>query len=219
MKQASPAQTSRDTARAPVDPDLVGLSENENSAPGVHELAASIVFVGAFLTIAGAWFFELVLGLQPCALCLTQRTPYYIGVALAGAAAFVAWSRAQAANSPQHEVWLRTRPVLVRLALAALAVIFVVSAGLGTYHAGVEWQLWQGPTGCTGLDTTPGSVGDLLSALDTVRVVPCDEAPWVFLGLSLAGWNALISLVLAGIAAAGAWAKPERVAPRAPFYY
>ncbi|MEM7565850.1 MAG: disulfide bond formation protein B [Pseudomonadota bacterium] len=219
MNQAHQTSSSYGRSDAPTDPDLVGVKDRENTAPGVHEVAASVVFIGAFLTIAGAWFFELVLGLQPCALCLTQRTPYYIGVVLAGITAFLAWSRMQAAETPQQEVWLRTRPFLVRVGLGALALLFLGSAGLGVYHAGVEWQLWQGPTGCTGMDTTPGSVGDLLSALDTVRVVPCDEAPWVFLGLSLAGWNALISLGLAGVAAIGALAKPDRVMPRTPFYY
>jgi disulfide bond formation protein DsbB len=77
------------------------------------------------------------------------------------------------------------------------------NAGLGAYHAGVEWGLWQGPTDCTGpmLDL---SKGGLLDNLDKVKVVPCDKVQWRFLGLSLAGYNVLISLLMAAIAGWGA---------------
>ena len=68
------------------------------------------------------------------------------------------------------------------------------NAGLGTYHAGVEWGFWQGPTDCTGPVGNLGSAGDLLERLDTVKVIRCDEVQWRFLGLSLAGYNVLISL-------------------------
>jgi disulfide bond formation protein DsbB len=83
------------------------------------------------------------------------------------------------------------------LTLAALA-----NAVLGGYHAGVEWGFWQGPTDCTGpmLDL---SKGGLLDNLDKVKVVRCDEVQWKFLGLSLAGYNVLISLLVAAIAAWG----------------
>ena len=72
---------------------------------------------------------------------------------------------------------------------------------LGAYHAGVEWKFWQGPTDCTGPVVNLGSAGDLLERLDTVKVIRCDEVQWRFLGLSLAGYNVLISLLMAAIAA------------------
>jgi disulfide bond formation protein DsbB len=93
-----------------------------------------------------------------------------------------------------------------RLLLAGLAVLAVAALGnavLGTYHAGVEWQFWQGPTDCTGPIGNLGSAGSLLERLDTVKVIRCDEVQWRFLGLSLAGYNVLISLLMAGIAAWG----------------
>ena len=65
---------------------------------------------------------------------------------------------------------------------------------LGTYHSGVEWGFWQGPTDCTGPIGNLGSAGNLLQRLDTVKVIRCDEVQWRFLGLSLAGYNVLISL-------------------------
>ena len=77
------------------------------------------------------------------------------------------------------------------------------NAGLGAYHAGVEWHFWQGPTDCTGPVGNLGSAGNLLERLDTVKVVRCDEVQWRFLGLSLAGYNVLISLLMAAIAAWG----------------
>ena len=94
----------------------------------------------------------------------------------------------------------RALPVagLVLLAAAALG-----NAGLGAYHAGVEWGLWQGPTDCTGSIGGLGSAGGLLDRLDSVKVIRCDEVQWRFLGISLAGYNVLISLVMAAVAAWG----------------
>ena len=83
---------------------------------------------------------------------------------------------------------------LVLLALATLA-----NAGLGSYHAGVEWGFWKGPTECTGPLVDLGKAGNLLQRLDTVKVIRCDEVQWRFLGLSLAGYNVLISLLMAAI--------------------
>lgn len=94
------------------------------------------------------------------------------------------------------------RPLLLA-GLAILALAALGNAGLGTYHSGVEWGLWKGPTDCSGPVVNLGSAGDLLSRLDTVKVVRCDEVQWRFLGLSLAGYNVLISLSMAAIAAWG----------------
>ena len=147
------------------------------------------IAVVATLTIAGAWFFELVLDIRPCPLCLEQRYAYYLMIPLAFATAMAAAKRAP-------------RMLLLGgfgiLALAALA-----NAGLGIYHAGVEWRFWQGPTDCSGPVIDLGSAGSLLQRLETVKVVRCDDVQWRFLGLSLAGYNALISLGLAALAVAG----------------
>ena len=90
--------------------------------------------------------------------------------------------------------------------LAGLAILVLAALGnawLGAYHAGVEWRFWQGPTDCTGPVVNLGSAGSLLERLDTVKVIRCDEVQWRFLGLSLAGYNVLISLLMAAIAAWG----------------
>ena len=83
-----------------------------------------------------------------------------------------------------------------------------MSAGLGAYHSGVEWGFFAGPSDCGGgSGAAAGSVGDFMNQLQTTRVVSCTEAAWRFLGLSLAGWNVLISLGLAAFAALAASRK------------
>ena len=151
--------------------------------------AALAVLVVAAATLAGAWYFQLVLDIRPCPLCLEQRYAYYLAVPLAALTAVAAFLRAP-------------RGLLVA-GLGILAIAALGNAVLGTYHAGVEWGLWQGPTDCTGPVGNLGSAGTLLERLDTVKVIRCDEVQWRFLGLSLAGYNVLISLLMAAIAARG----------------
>jgi disulfide bond formation protein DsbB len=168
---------------AAANPSQQGIASN----PAL--LAALAITVISAATLAGAWFFQLVLDIRPCPLCLEQRYAYYLALPLALLVAFVA-SR----DAP--------RPVLLAgLALLALAALY--NAWLGGYHAGVEWKFWQGPTDCSGSVVDLGSAGTLLERLDTVKVIRCDEVQWRFLGLSLAGYNVLISLAMAAIAAWG----------------
>jgi disulfide bond formation protein DsbB len=159
------------------------------SMAGNPALTAALAITGiAAATLAGAWFFQLVLGLVPCPLCLEQRYAYYLAVPLGVLVAIAA-----AKDAP--------RPVLLA-GLALLTLAALGNAVLGFYHAGVEWKFFQGPTDCTGAVGNLGSAGNLLARLDTVKVIRCDEVQWTFLGLSLAGYNALISLLMAAI---GAW--------------
>ena len=141
-------------------------------------------------TIGGALVFEHVFGYVPCKLCLMQRNPYYLAILGALAAAAL--------------------PALDWGGPRLLALIFIVSAGLGAYHAGVEWGFCRAERLRRHPRRRPGGMGDFLNQLQTTRVVNCTEAAWRFLGLSLAGWNVLISLGLAGFAAALALAGGER---------
>lgn len=152
-------------------------------------VAAALVAVIAVATIAGAWFFELALDIRPCPLCLEQRYAYYLSIPVAVLVAIAAGRGAP-------------RGVLVG-GLVILALAALANAVLGGYHAGVEWKFWQGPTGCSGPVADLGKAGSLLERLDTVKVIRCDEVQWRFLGLSLAGYNVLISLLMAGIAGWG----------------
>ena len=151
--------------------------------------AALAVLVIAAATIAGAWYFQLVLGLQPCPMCLEQRYAYYLAIPLAALVALAAGLHAP-------------RGLLI-CGLVALALATLGNAVFGVYHAGVEWKFWAGPTECTGAVGNFGSAANLLEQLDKVKVVRCDEIQWTFLGLSLAGYSALVSLLTAAIAAWG----------------
>jgi disulfide bond formation protein DsbB len=161
-----------------------------------HPIASAAIAVAVIglATILGAYFFQYVIGLPPCPLCLEQRVAYYISIPLA---ALILLGVSVGSS----------RKVAI-LALVVIAGFMLWNAGLGVYHSGVEWGWWQGPQDCSGPLTDIGSRGGLLEQLQNVRVVRCDEAAWRFLGLSLAGYNALISLALAAIAlwgAAAAW--------------
>lgn len=155
--------------------------------------AALAVALAAAATVGGALVFEHGFGYVPCKLCLIQRNPYYIAIPLGLVAALLPprWARAA--------LWL-------------LALVFIVSAGLGAYHSGVEWGFFAGPSDCGGgSGAGSGTMGDFLNQLQTTRVVSCTEAAWRFLGLSLAGWNVLISLALVAFAAKAATDKGFRV--------
>ncbi len=148
------------------------------------------VLMIAIVTIAIAWFFQLVLGYIPCKLCLQQRIPYYVGISLA-IVVLIVLARGASVK-------------IAKLALIALMLVFLVSTALGAYHAGVEWGFWLGPNDCGGtIAGGPAKVGDLLSAIESSKVVSCTHASWRLFGLSMAGWNAVVSLIMAGIAAHG----------------
>ena len=164
-------------------------SSRVKAAASPARTAGLAVAAIAAATLAGAWFFQLVLQILPCQLCLEQRYAYYVAVPLAALVALAA-----ARGAPRN--------VLIA-GLAILAIAVLGNAVLGTYHSGVEWGFWQGPTECTGPVGNLGSAGNLLERLDTVKVVRCDEVQWRFLGLSLAGYNVLISLAMAAIACWG----------------
>jgi len=130
-----------------------------------HWLALGIPAV----LLGGAYCFEYLGGLPPCEMCWWQRWPHFAAVALALAGFVVPWR------------W----PLV---ALAALAIL--VSGLIGGFHAGVEYGWWEGITGCS--ISVAGS-DDPLAAIMNAPLIRCDVAPWELLGISLAGWNFLIS--------------------------
>jgi disulfide bond formation protein DsbB len=155
--------------------------------------AAILVLAAAAATLAGAWTFQ-ALGYEPCELCLKQRYPYYAALPLTAAAIFLA------RNAP---------PFAAKGILWALAAMFVASAAFGAYHAGVEWKFWPGPTECTGEFVKPANMESFRQQLQNFHIVRCDEVSLRILGLSLAGWNLVVSAGLAALAALGATA-PEK---------
>jgi disulfide bond formation protein DsbB len=151
--------------------------------------AALAIFVLSAAAILGAWYFEFVLKLAPCPLCLQQRLPYYVVIALSLLTAIAALVRAPAK--------------LVAVGFVVILIAVLSGAALGAFHSGVEWRWWPGPADCSGPMTNLKANGPLLDQLQSVHVVRCDEAAWRFLGLSLAGYNVLVSLVMAALAAGG----------------
>lgn len=161
--------------------------------------AAFLIAVVAALTVGGALVFEHGFGYVPCMLCLWERWPYYAGAVLALVAGLLARDSGDGA---------------ARLLLFAIAALFVGGAVLGVYHAGVEWGFWPGPSSCAGADAAPTSAGDLMKQMSRTRIVPCDSAAWRLFGVSLAGYNALISAALAGLAFTAARRREARLVPK-----
>ena len=172
---------------------IAALADHARTRP--WPLAALVVALGGMLTILGAYYFEYIVGLPPCPLCLEQRVPYYVMIPLGFAVAGLAFAGGPA--------------LAVRLGLVVLAGLMVWAAALGVYHAGAEWGFWQGPTSCAAPATIARTPGDLLRQLQSgPPPVDCTVAAWRFLGLSLAGWNVVVATMLAGIALFGASRRP-----------
>jgi disulfide bond formation protein DsbB len=128
--------------------------------------------------MAGALGSQFIGGLFPCEMCHWQRWPHYTAIVLA-ALAFVV-----------------PVPALKRALVALAALAILVSGGIGVFHAGVEYHWWQGITACsTTMQGSGGSVEDMLKRIMDAPVVRCDVAQWSLFGISLAGFNAIISLV------------------------
>ncbi|NDW06404.1 disulfide bond formation protein B [Jiella pacifica] len=161
-------------------------------------LASGFLLAGMAITVGSALVFQYVGGYIPCALCLQERIPYYVGVPIALVAFVAAAGRASAP--------------LTRGLLFLLGLIMLVSLGLAVYHAGVEWHLWAGPAGCSQVGGGDLGTGDLLADIDAVKPPSCDAAAGRFLGLSFAGWNAVASAFFAAVGLRSAFAKADRFA-------
>lgn len=148
--------------------------------------AVIVMLAVVALTLGGAWFIQLVLGVLPCPLCLQQRLPYYASLPLL----------VNLYIQLGHE-----KPFVARTSVLWIIILlaFATAGGMGGYHAGVEWGLWKGPSDCTG-EFKPAGLDQLMSQLNTVKVIRCDAVAMRIFGLSLAAWNAVIAtgLVLFG---------------------
>jgi len=160
--------------------------------PGKLGLLAAL---GSGALLGGAYFFQYVVGLPPCEMCYWQRWPHMVSIA-AGLLAFASLF------SP------RLTLILLLAAIAALAV----TAAIGVYHAGVEYQWWAGPQACSGSVPAGLSAEELKKYLFGAKMVRCDQTAWSMAGISMAGWNAILSGVLAILLA---WAAAGWVRSRA----
>ncbi len=129
---------------------------------------------GSLALMLGALAFQHLGGLPPCKLCIWQRWPHVAAIALGAVALAV----------PNRQI----------AGLGALGA--ATTAGIGIYHTGVERGWWEGPTTCSAGPVGGVSADELLDQILSAPLVRCDEVPWEFFSLSMASWNALISLAL-----------------------
>ncbi len=143
-----------------------------------RQLANALVLLGSSALLGGALLFQHIGGYAPCEMCIWQRWPHFAAIVIG----LVAWS-------------MRSRPAAV--ALAALATL--VSGLIGVFHAGVELHLWTGPTACSATLAT-GDSAAIQAQIFATPMIRCDTAAWSLFHISMAGWNAIFSLAIAGSA-------------------
>ncbi|OWV71621.1 hypothetical protein ATY77_14025 [Rhizobium sp. R634] len=149
-----------------------------------------LLAIGMAAVVGAALGFQYIGGYIPCALCLLQRQPYYyaIPIALLGTISAMV-------GLPN---WI------TRALILAAGILMLVTAGMGVYHAGVEWHFWPGPATCsTTANSMMGNAGDLLTELNTIKGPSCTDAALRVLGLSFAGWNVIAGILLAAFAFVG----------------
>lgn len=135
-----------------------------------------IATLGSAAILGGAFAFQYIGGLAPCQLCLYQRWPHAAAILIGVLALATGW---------RGLAWVG--------ALAALA-----TAAIGVFHVGVEQLWWEGLATCTAGSISGISTADLLDPTkDVAAVVRCDEIAWSLFGISMAGWNVILSLGLA----------------------
>ena len=136
----------------------------------------------AIATLAGAFAFQHLGGLEPCPICIWQRWPYAAGAALAATGIVFGGARS------------------AQILHGGALVVFLAGAVLSAWHAGIEYGFWSGPATCsTAMDLGDLSGEALLNAIEARPLVRCDTPEWTLAGISLAGWSVLIQLAIAGM--------------------
>ncbi len=169
-----------------------------NAPIGTNQIRmAMLVSLGMIAVIGTVLGFQHIGGYVPCQLCYTQRLPYYYVAMPAG---FLALVLAMAGGPA----------LLVRLLLLITVLGLLTTAGIAIYHSGVEWSFWPGPESCgAAVDAVGTDAGSLLSSLANTKPPSCAEAAGRFLGLSFAGWNVVVALIMATFAWKGAFGRAE----------
>ncbi len=150
----------------------------------VTSLNAKSITIGATMlataTIVSAYGFQYIGGYIPCELCYEQRTPYYFAIPILLLVIFL---------------WNQLNQKFRTILLGIVVLIFAYGTWMAAYHSGVEWAWWPGPDTCTGVGAGLVDFADLQN-IDETRVIPCDRAQVRFFGLSFAGYNAIVSVIL-----------------------
>lgn len=135
---------------------------------------------GSLALLLGAWAFQHLGGLAPCKMCIWQRWPHGVAIGIGVLVLLVPLGAGAA-----------------RLLLGAGLLAALTTAAIGFYHTGVERGWWEGPSSCSSGSTAGMSTDDLMDQIMSAPLVRCDEVAWQMLGLSMASWNMLASLLLA----------------------
>lgn len=169
--------------------DVRNLRADPRFAPFVVALASVMVLGTALLS-------QYAGGLEPCVLCIYQRYPYGIAIALS-LTAFALAGRPEGV-------------ALSKMLVYGCGVLFLAGMGIAAFHVGVEQHWWEGTAGC-GATRAPETIEELRAMLEAQPVVRCDEVAWSLFGISMAGYNVLVSALLAAFCAVA----PGRVQTRA----
>lgn len=139
-------------------------------------LLATLTALLGTAMLGGAFAFQHLGGLDPCVLCVYQRWPWVAAIALGLLAAL-----------------FPRQGSLTKALLALAAIAMLTGAGIAGFHVGVEQQWWAGTSGCGGVVGKAKTIADLKAQLLATPVTRCDEVAWSFLGVSMAGWNLIVS--------------------------
>ena len=153
--------------------------------------------LGSAIILAGAFGFEHLGGLPPCPLCISQRWAHVIIIVIGVVSVLAIQLNSQARQAARLFNWL-------------LGMAFLYSVYRAFNHAGIEYGWWAGPASCTSSGEVSLDLNSLNATLgQATNVVLCDEIAWQMLGISMAGWNGILSLVLAGLCFAVAFQEPQ----------
>jgi disulfide bond formation protein DsbB len=168
--------------KANIRPMTLAASKDQALTLSPESMAALLAGGMSAALLLGALTSQYLGGLAPCEMCIWQRWPHGAAIVFGLFGGGLVMGRMLPPNL--------ARP------LAILAIVSIaISGAIGVFHAGVEWKLWPGPPECTGFGYVPGR-----DDFKPLQIVRCDEAQWRLFGISLAGYNALISLAAAALA-------------------
>lgn len=173
--------------------DKVSMTATTSSTPlgGLWALlfasprrALTLLGLGSAGVLSAAFFFQFVLGYQPCILCLYQRWPFAAVIVVALAAQ-----------------WVKAWPGAVDALLVVAGLALLANSGIAFFHVGVEQHWWEGTAACVGGGALKGDDLDALRAqIMAAPVVRCDQIPWSLFGISMAGYNVVLSLGMSAYA-------------------
>ncbi len=166
------------------------------SALARPRLVLLAIVLASLAVLTAAFTAQYLFGLEPCVLCLYQRVPYGATAVLAvGGVSFAGEGR------------------MAGMIVGLCGVVFLTGAGLAFYHVGVEQHWWGSIAACGGAAPGDMTVEQLRAGLAAQPPKPCDQVDWTLFGVSLAGYNVLLSLALAAFSLAGARILIGRGAP------